>query len=453
MSSELYAKIVKDDNKYHDGLNIEITGKLYFYKMEEIGKYFYNNSIIYLYDVYLPTDDPNLIIENYGGGVYSSNKLILQNRRDMREISTWEYMISNGLNIISEKNYCFNWACCNNYTNIIKYLVERDINVNDGSSIIELAHREYYDNLKYLVENGANIESITRSLCPVIRKGNIDMIKCLIESGANINGGLGDSIYEACIFGHNEIVRYLIESGANLNTISYGLVGACSYGNLEMIKYLLELGADINYNNYLPLNRACLYKHYDVVKYLLNCGAIINLEKYSLENLAVRLDMVKLLVEKNLDRESINFLLVSACFCLKLDVIEYLIECEADIHTENDLPLIKAIYSGIYRDNKPIVQYLINNGANIHSNNNAPLITACMAGQFEIVKFLIDCGADIHTNSIEILEKTIFKGHYEILNYLVKYGIDIYTNLEMYISIAELNNHLEIAEYLKSLGQ
>ncbi|AVL95224.1 ankyrin repeat protein [Moumouvirus australiensis] len=450
MSSELFIKLVRDHNKYHDGLNIETTEKLYFYKMDEIGKYLHDQYLIYLYDVYLPTDDPDLIIENNGNGKYNSNKLILQNRRDLREISTWEYII---LNVVDQFNYCLSWACRNNYTNIIKYLVERGINVNDGSSMIELARREYYDNLKYLIENGANIESMTESLCPVIRAGNIDMVKYLIEVGADINGGFGDSIYEASIFGHNEIIRYLIENGANLNTINFGLVGACTSGNLEIIKYLLKLGADINFNNYLPLNKACLYKHYDVVKYLLNYGAIINLEKYSLENLAVRLDMVKLLVEKNLDKESINFLLVSACFCLKLDVIEYLIECEADIHTENDLPLIKAIYSGAYRDNKPIIQYLINNGANIHSNNNAPLITACMAGQFEIVKLLVDYGANIHTNSIEILKKTISEGHYEILEYLVKYGIDIYTNLDEHISMAKLNNHPEIVKYLKSLKQ
>ncbi|AQN68741.1 putative ankyrin repeat protein [Saudi moumouvirus] len=464
MSSELYFKLIRTDNKYHDGLNIGeinmfdyfcITERLCFCKPENIGKYLYDYEVTYLCDVYLPMDDPELKVMDYENGEYGANKIILKNQRDLREISTWEYMISNGLNIFDEKNKSLFWACVNNYTNIIKYLVEKgiDVNINNGSNLDELIRRKNFDNLKFLIENGANIKSITKSLHSTICVGNIDMVKYLIESGADINGEFNDSILAASIYGHKDIIDYLLKNGPNFDTINNGLMEASGDCFMSIIKYLLESGIDINYNNSFALDIACKNKHLSAIKYLLDNGSDINIRRDTLERLGTQFDIIKLLVERGLDKKSINILLISACFCLRLDIIKYLIESGADVHIENDSPLIKAIYSGVYRDNKAIVQYLIENGANIHVDNNKPLILACEKDQLEMVKLLIDYGANICTNSDEILQKTIIEGHNEILKYLIECGIDIYIRENEYIRLAKENKHLRIVDYLKSLDE
>jgi ankyrin repeat protein len=95
-----------------------------------------------------------------------------------------------------------------------------------------------------------------------------------------------------------------------------------------------------------------------------------------------------------------------------------LIGIETTIKEEPDYtPLVIAINN----NNLNLTQELIKLGANIHHNNDFPLISACFFGHFEIVKCLVENGAFINVideegeSPFQIAEKGGFK---EIVDYL-----------------------------------
>ncbi len=85
------------------------------------------------------------------------------------------------------------------------------------------------------------------------RRGHLDIVKYLVEQGVNINniGGVGEcnSLKESAIGGHLEILKYLIEKGGKLDistAVRNPIFGAIYNGHLEVVKYLVEQGLDIS---------------------------------------------------------------------------------------------------------------------------------------------------------------------------------------------------------------
>jgi hypothetical protein len=101
-----------------------------------------------------------------------------------------------------------------------------------------------------------------------------------------------------------------------------------------------------------------------------------------------------------------------------LEVIKYLVENGADIHSCDDYALGCASYFGRLE----VVKYLIDNGANIHGNDDASLRCASSNGHLEVVKFLLENGADIHANDDYSLNYASYNGHLEVVEYLAKHG-------------------------------
>lgn len=62
--------------------------------------------------------------------------------------------------------------------------------------------------------------------------------------------------------------------------------------------------------------------------------------------------------------------------------------------------------------------YLLKLGADIHADNDSPLIIASYYGHFDVVKFLVKNGADIYANNNEALICASDNGHVDIFNYL-----------------------------------
>ncbi|AZL89696.1 ankyrin repeat protein [Megavirus baoshan] len=140
MSSKLYLKITNylerhNDFQYKDGLNILkgefnnnpkkscVPGRLYFSKPKHILKYL--NYGIYLREIHLPTDNPDFkMIKDPDGDEYGANMIMLSERRDLRDVETWDYMVSVGVNIYDDNSYALKWASKEGHFEIVKYLVE-----------------------------------------------------------------------------------------------------------------------------------------------------------------------------------------------------------------------------------------------------------------------------------------------------------------------------------------
>lgn len=100
----------------------------------------------------------------------------------------------------------------------------------------------------------------------------------------------------------------------------------------------------------------------------------------------------------------------------KYDALVYLHEQGADIHVQDELPLI----IGIFNQNMDIIEYLVENNADVNVNNEhgRPLFLAVEHGSLEMVKYLVEHGADPSFNNHESTALAYDLGKWDILDYL-----------------------------------
>jgi len=112
----------------------------------------------------------------------------------------------------------------------------------------------------------------------------LDIIKYLIEKNANVNAQESwykeSALHIACKEGKVEHVQYFLEHGANIELQNiYGdtpLHIACEKGRIQIVEQLLEKGADINALNNVqkkPIHSACATGQIKVAKLLEKHGA------------------------------------------------------------------------------------------------------------------------------------------------------------------------------------
>lgn len=160
-------------------------------------------------------------------------------------------------------------------------------------AIYVAANRDYFEVVKSLIDNGANINDKGSSkkmdikdgfaLLTSSTRGNLDITRLLIENNADIDmteySGL-TALMSASFRGNDKIVNYLIDNNASIeqkDNFGYTpLMFAANAGKLSCVEILVENGADINAkdkDDSTPLMFASQHGFNDVVKYLLEKGA------------------------------------------------------------------------------------------------------------------------------------------------------------------------------------
>ena len=128
-------------------------------------------------------------------------------------------------------------------SNINKY---RKKTMDSKSKVIEAVKNNDLENIKRLVEQGANLHADDEeALQWAAEKGHLEVVKYLLERGANLRACVGWALRWAARNGHLKVVEYLLEKGANLHAENdHALRLAAGKGHLEVVKYLLEQGAE-----------------------------------------------------------------------------------------------------------------------------------------------------------------------------------------------------------------
>ena len=165
-STQLYFLI--HDDQLQEGLkNLRIQNnpnkyyEMYFYKP----KYVYdhlsktNSKTSYLYDVYLPTieEEPEFQITNgLHKGSFYVNCLRIGKRRDLSDVETFKYMVSQGTDLMFGKSEALVWACQIGNQNLVKYLLKQGLNINTqyGACLEEAASNGHKNVVKYLLKRG-----------------------------------------------------------------------------------------------------------------------------------------------------------------------------------------------------------------------------------------------------------------------------------------------------------
>ena len=73
------------------------------------------------------------------------------------------------------------------------------------------------------------------------KNGDLELVKYLVEKGVHVDDY---AIRYASEYGHFEIVKYLFEKGAPIS--DWAISNASMHGHLEIVKYLFEKGASID---------------------------------------------------------------------------------------------------------------------------------------------------------------------------------------------------------------
>lgn len=251
----------------------------------------------------------------------------------------------------------------------------------------------------------------------------------------------------ACAYDYIDIVKFLVENGANVNCyednggyiMSTPLMHACKNNNLELVKYLVDCGAKINielYNCIMPLRYACDNNNLEMVKYLVEHGANIDRIGYSLieENYLsyvcsmCDIDIIKYFV--NIDNENINI----------------------NISNKTTTPIMNIMVNKYLSNNDKlmdIAKYLIDHGANIYyktCNSSdilicysiydiySPLIYACYFHKIELIKYFIDLGVDIDEDIYYCICNI---SEISIIKLILEYGYKNMDNFALYTDNTE----------------
>ncbi|XP_044262321.1 ankyrin repeat and KH domain-containing protein 1-like [Tribolium madens] len=320
-----------------------------------------------------------------------------------------------------------------------------------------------YDIVKYLVENGVNVDYKDGKNCAplhlaVYEECPLDILKLLINKDASIkkqsdgqspqntqnyNEPLFSPIQEAIWSGQLYKARQLLEDGADVCEIGRSdnipLLIAVEGGKLEAIKLLFEFGGDITMQT--AFLKAITLGKIDIINFFITNKVIIDC-KYREKSTplieairARKFDVVKILIENGAD---VNFttdrghnpLFESLKYCT-CDVTKYLISKGAKmgadwlkiltfqivkklIKMEVELKSIllgdftcNTLLAAVETKNTLIVNYLLEQGLPIDlydKKKKSPLAIAAKNGSYHIVKILIDAGADIYSAK-EVLDE------------------------------------------------
>ena len=166
MFAKVYYKITNAEERhygfqYKDGLNV-LKGKfnedpedycgpggLYFCNIENIFEFL--DKGIFVREITLPKGNPNFKIFK-DGNKYRANMIILGERYNLTDVSTFKMLIERGANIHANNCYPLKWSAYNGYLNIVKYLLANGANINviDSYAMQWSTRKGHYEVVRYI---------------------------------------------------------------------------------------------------------------------------------------------------------------------------------------------------------------------------------------------------------------------------------------------------------------
>ncbi|EAY09175.1 hypothetical protein TVAG_363900 [Trichomonas vaginalis G3] len=186
------------------------------------------------------------------------------------------------------------------------------------------------------------------------------------------------------------------------------LDGAVAGGDQEIIKKILSLRSDFNLKNHL---RTAIKYHHNTI-----CGMIYKQSpdeflKVDMQFCVVNMNrtMYNIIIKEMMKKEILNSPdanmqppLVVASRLGEIDIVEYLLECNANIDATDSIGETALLTAATF-GHSHIVCFLVTKGANIEATDKyhwTPLMAACANGHEECVKVLINNGANMLAKDI-----------------------------------------------------
>jgi ankyrin repeat protein len=221
-----------------------------------------------------------------------------------------------------------------------------------------------------------------------------------------------------------EIQKYLINLDPN-----YILFESCKIGLMFGVKYAIDKG--VNNNEYITASlRAVVYGNYiDILNYLIKNNFDIHYDDDITFYNAVRIkrfEIVKILINYDISLKVLNDSLLISMSTKQYDVAKFLIEHGADVNYQFD----NALNHVISDFNPDMIKYLIEHGADI-SNCEFSIYNVIDKNNVQQMEYLLNIGIIIDDDMIKYAIDGQF---YDIIKIFIKYGIKFSNEVLRYIS-------------------
>ncbi|XP_062604985.1 uncharacterized protein LOC134266775 [Saccostrea cucullata] len=207
--------------------------------------------------------------------------------------------------------------------------------------------------------------------------GHCSIVRYLLQQGASVNyqneNGISP-LHEACQRGHLEVIKILLSNGAKVNSRDTDeetpLSLACRNDFIEIADQLLCNGADINLQDsqgLTPIHKSISDWNIKTVEFLTERNCDINIVSrrgdtpFSLACFYGNCAIVRLLIEKGINRQQLQDGMLKACVKGNKGIISILLEYGAEINWKNTQGLT-ALHISCAQNNADLVTYLFVKG-------------------------------------------------------------------------------------------
>lgn len=341
---------------------------------------------------------------------------VQSNLREMAGILLQQGCISNQ---DMSNSQCLEWAITSKYTELIEIILKKDMNqaynrgwrnsIGYGTPFDSAVADNDMDMVKFLVELGVDVnnQSHCQGMSYQIMNSNIPWIKFFIDLGAKLDNLLPTAVYS----NNKDVVELLLENGAIMekNNILQ------SAKSKEMAEFLISLGADVNGENghgSTPLSQyiGTTDTPLDLIKFLIDSGADVNAKASNGPTPLHRavaihnIDYVKLLIERGADldakrnRGDTPIMELNPDLTIAKKILKLLIAHGADVNAKNNDYETLLHRFAKFSSAVSFIELLIKHGADVNAKNhqgNTPLHISANCGLFSISRAFIDSGADV----------------------------------------------------------
>jgi ankyrin repeat protein len=302
-------------------------------------------------------------------------------------------------------------------------------------AIIEAAESKDLQQVKKLLGKGADVNEKDcggrTALMYAAKTGATETVKLLLENGADVNAEDKDGLTALASADNAEVAKSLINRGARLT-----LPIAASLGDVEAIQRFIRQGADVNAKDSQgcePLLVAWRNKKWGAMKVLLDNGADI-IEQVNFGATIVKaakdgdMEALALMPGKGVDIDQVGGpALIAAAGEVRLDVVRLLIEKGVDINAR-DKHDRTALMTAAIRKHTEMVKLLLDDGSGINSQDQdgwTALTDGVWGGDHVVVKQLLGKGADVNAKNkygVTALKVASDRGDDELVKLLKAHG-------------------------------
>ena len=345
-----------------------------------------------------------------------------------------------------------------------------------------------------LVEQGANKDETfgnldMTALCAAAANDHLDVLRYLVEQGADMekadNGGWMPLLY-ASRCGNYELVRYLLEQGANRekadNVGMTSLHLAALHGHLAIAKLLMVYGADLNARDRfgkLPIDVASNEEIKQAIRdeprrridaapgkrctehdrppdaaVLTSSPQKQNEEKQIMKQPAGGEEVEDIFAVLRIQNTMMT--LYDAASDGNLKCVTLLVEEGAEKDETFEDRRMTALCIAAEKGHLDVARYLVEQGANIEKADRygwTPLMFASFDGGIEVTRYLLEQGAERDkadsTYGLTSLHIAAQQGYLEITKLLMVYGADLNTRNSEGVCPIDFTSNQEIKQAIR----